>query len=217
MKLDFARCRDDSPGAMRSNPGLREVGTGWFLVALVIFSVALNASDCGGTSRITATDDRSAIGEPSPTASHGGGVAATPRFFATAAAICSRLSRAITDPKGTVLNLKSLARLAPRHAALEKKAVKELSALTAPASVAADWLRILAYRRRLAEELAKLGHAARADDVAGINRLGAVKKRLYKDLSSLATHDGVSACAKAGKSPAATIVRPPLARHAKRS
>jgi hypothetical protein len=202
---------------MTSNRGRRKAGSRWVLAAFV-FAVALNATGCGGTSRIMATNDRSATAEPSPTKSHGGsGVAATPRFFATAAAICSRLSRAITDPKGTVLNPKSLARLAPRHAALEEKAVKELSALTAPASIAADWLRIVAYRRRLAEELAKLSRAAKADDVAGINRLGAVKKSLHKELSSLAAHDGISACGKAGHSPARAIVRPPSAPHTKRS
>lgn len=187
------------------------------VVAIVL--VVCLAAGCGGTSKTGASAASSpAVVQPrtdttprkssSAGASHG-----RARFVAAAEAICRRLSREIADPKGTVLNAKNLARLAPRHAALEKNAVRELSGLTPPTSVTADWLKILAYRRTLAADLAKLGEAGKVNDIAAINELGDRKRRLYRELSALATRDGLAACGRAGK--AAALPLPPLARGAK--
>jgi hypothetical protein len=126
--------------------------------------------------------------------------AAASDFIAAADAICRRLSRDITDPKGTVLNPKSLARLAPRHAALEYRAVKALSKLMPPPSIRAAWLAVVDERSTLAAELARLGRAAEANDVSEINKLAARKASMYRKLAVLATRTGVGACGKAGQS-----------------
>jgi hypothetical protein len=119
-------------------------------------------------------------------------------FVAQADAICTRLSRDITDPPGTVLTPKTLALLAPKHAALERGANKALASLRPPDTIRADWEKILRYRGVLAVELDALGHAAAANDSAAIKRLARRKKQLYSELSVLAKRIGIAACGKAG-------------------
>jgi hypothetical protein len=123
------------------------------------------------------------------------------RFIAAADALCLRLNAAIADPAGTVLNNSNLARLAPRHAVLEKKTVGELSSLSPPASMASDWPKLLAYRRTLARELAELGTAARTGDTAAIKRLAVSKGRVHQKLAKLAARVGFTSCGQAGGTP----------------
>jgi hypothetical protein len=66
--------------------------------------------------------------------------------------------------------------------------------------MAADWEKILSYRRRLATELATLGEAAKANDATTIRRLGVMKRHVHEKLSQLAALDGFNECGKAGKS-----------------
>jgi hypothetical protein len=97
------------------------------------------------------------------------------------------------------LTAKTLALLAPKHAALERDANKALGGLRPPDTIRADWKKILRYRRALAVELDALGHAAAANDAAAIKRLGQRKKQLYGELGVLAKRFGIAACGKAGK------------------
>jgi hypothetical protein len=115
---------------------------------------------------------------------------------------------AVTDPPGTVLDTKNLARLAPRHVVIEQRALGELSKLSAPASIAVDWRNILSYRHRLTSELAKLGRVAKAGDVAAIRNLGVVKQRLHSELEAVATRAGFNECGKTGIS-TVSLARPP--------
>jgi hypothetical protein len=97
------------------------------------------------------------------------------------------------------LTPKTLALLAPKHAALERGANKALASLRPPDTIRADWEEVLRYRGVLAVELDALGHAAVANDSATIKRLGQRKKLLYGELSVLAKRIGIAACGKAGK------------------
>jgi hypothetical protein len=175
--------------------------------SLVVIVVALPVAGCGGSGAAAPKAASQAV--TASTAHHSSqGDTARPRFIAAADAICNRLNIAIADPPGTVLNNSNLARLAPRHAVLEKKAVSQLSTLTAPASMASDWLKILADRRTLARELARLGIAAKANDAAAITKLGVSKARVHQRLGTLASHDGFVACGRAGGSTAPPLSPP---------
>ena len=178
--------------------------------SFVAIAVALTGPGCGAS-----VDSKTAL-KPvkASTAPHSRDKVATSGFISAADSICNRLNIAIADPPGTVLNNANLAKLAPRHAALERKAVSELKRLVPPASMASDWLKILAYRRTLAKELAQLGVAAGANDAAAIKKLAASKGRVHNQLETLASHEGFRACGTASSgtivplSPPAHATRP---------
>jgi hypothetical protein len=190
-------------------------------VSVAIGFVALLAVGCGESSRLTSASHSAAPPQSRPAdavAKQSATRHGTSDFVAAAQSICRRLSREITDPTGTVLNAQALAILAPRHAALERKAVEELSRLRPPRSMSESWPRILAARRTLAAELVSLGRAAKAGDVTAIQRLGIRKQRLYKELATVAGRDRLGACAKAGNvSTTSPIPMLPLAQGAKRT
>jgi hypothetical protein len=93
--------------------------------------------------------------------------------------------------------MREIARIDPHHAVLEQTATSELARLTPPPSLAHDWRLILAYRRRLANELATLARAAARKDATAIQALAASKKQLHLQLRRLATRDGFKECAEA--------------------
>jgi hypothetical protein len=176
-------------------------------------AVALTGPGCGA-----GVDSKTALKTVrSSTAPRPGDKAAKSGFISAADSICNRLNLAIADPPGTVLNDAKLAKLAPRHAVLEKKAVGELGRLVPPASMAPDWAKILAYRRTLAEQLAQLGAAAGAKDAAAIKKLAAAKGRVHHQLETLASHDGFHVCGTASSSTILPLSPPKHASRPKRT
>lgn len=155
-------------------------------MSLVLVAAALAAGGCGGGS----SDARSA--GPLPDGS--------PRsqLIARADAICRRLNAQIKANKQSSLRLNEIARFAPRNAALEATALKELSKLTPPASIARDWHQVIAYRRTLMEELVKLGRYAKANNARAIHKLAASKKRVHQKLLATATRNGFKDCPQIG-------------------
>jgi hypothetical protein len=113
-------------------------------------------------------------------------------------AICRRLNTQIEANKQANLGVHEIARFAPRNAALEKAALKELSKLKPPASIARDWRQVIAYRRTLLEELVKLGRYAKANNTQAIHKLAASKKRAHQQLLTIATRDGFKDCPQIG-------------------
>lgn len=109
-------------------------------------------------------------------------------------AICRRLNTQIEANKQASLSATEIARFAPRNAALEKTALKELSKLKPPASIARDWRQVIAYRRTLMEELAKLGRYAKANNTQAIHKLSESKKRVHQKLLTIAKRDGFKDC-----------------------
>jgi hypothetical protein len=175
----------------------------YLMAVILMVAIGLPATGCGGSSSGSTGRPGTAAATTAPrpqsgTSSDPSGGTVKSRFIAAADAICGRLNAAIADPLGTVLNDTNLARLAPAHALLEKKAVSELGRLKPPESLASDWLKLLAYRRTLAKELAEVGAAAKAHDAASIKKLGASKKRVHRQLEALAARDGFGPCGEAG-------------------
>jgi hypothetical protein len=182
-------------------------------LSLALIATAVIAAGCGrtGTSATgVSTGARTGSARTSTrAASVSAAIAARTRFIAAADAICARVSRQIADPAGTALDAKTLARLAPRHARIEKRAVDELAGLKSPATLAPAWRQILQYRQRLATELATLGAAAKANDGVEIKKLGTSKRLIHTRLAAVATRNGFSACAKVTTSSEPQKVQPP--------
>jgi hypothetical protein len=153
----------------------------------------LAAAGCGGGSSGTgSTNAGSTASIPS------GDSPAERRLIATADAICGRFNTEIATTKPAGVGASELARSAPVNASLEQAALRELSKLTPPASLAGDWRRVIADRRTLAEELVKLGRYAKANNAAGIRALVVSKKAMHRELLKTATRAGFADCARVG-------------------
>jgi hypothetical protein len=119
-------------------------------------------------------------------------------LVAKADAICNELNRQLADEHVANTGDHELARITPVSAFLEEQAIRELSALTPPASLANDWQQMMSDRRTLARELKQLGHAAKANDELRVQSLIASKKAAHHKLEVLATSAGLVACARLG-------------------
>jgi hypothetical protein len=156
-------------------------------IAALALAVVLAAAGCGGSSKSESTDSGSS-----------GASAATARLIATADAICERLDARLASTTPVHLDSRTIARSAPQNAALERAALTELVKLAPPASLADDWRQIIAYRLTLADELARLGRYAKANDTRAVKALAVSKKRVHEKLFALATHDGFRVCSQVG-------------------
>src|SRR5665811_446099 len=161
-------------------------------------AISLLVAGCGGGSSnapgsgatvSAAASTQAASGQPTVTADDA-------RLIASADGICRRFNAQLTGESRAQTS--DIARTAPRNAAIESRAVGELSKLTPPASLASDWSQILAYRRTLAQELVVLAQDARAGNAAGMRALAASKKKVRNELSRLAARDGFKDCTSVG-------------------
>ncbi len=163
---------------------------------LALGAAVLAAAGCGGggSSQTTASATT-----PGSTASATSSSPEDAGLITKAEAICSRLNRTVTSAVVPgALDPRKIAAGAPRNAALERAAAEELSRLKAPATMAADWRKIVTYRLTLATELSELARAAQARRTVSITALAASKKRVHQQLSALAKRDGFKACARIG-------------------
>jgi hypothetical protein len=155
----------------------------------------LAAAGCGGSStpKPTGTAANGAATNTPVPHTHVPGDPSASRVIAKADAICRRVNSELTAaPPGFAIS--QIARSAPRNAALEERAIAELSRIRPPAVLARDWRSIIGYRRILAQELLKLVRYAKANDARAIQTLAASKKRVHQKLSALATRDGFKDC-----------------------
>jgi len=163
----------------------------------LVAAVAL-AAGCGGQGKTQQTKSASVPRSSEPRTAHESAAAA--RLIAKADAICKRLNNKLAATASTGSEARQLARSAPRHAAQERRAVAELRTLTPPASLAADWTQMIAYRQTLLEELVELARYAKANNARAIQSLGASKKRVHQKLKELARRDGFKDCSIIGVS-----------------
>jgi hypothetical protein len=161
----------------------------------VAVALALAAAGCGGSGSGDASGSAGGSGTTGGSAGTGSSRAG---LVAAADAICRRVNNELAASQKQQKNLepKEIVRFAPRNAALELKALVELHKLTPPASVAAQWGQILAYKRALAKELAQLGRDASSNDSAGIEALATSKRALHAKLLATASRLGFKECAQ---------------------
>ncbi len=162
---------------------------------MLALAVALAAAGCGASGSGSASGSGGGSGTTGESASTGSSRA---KLIAAADAICQRVNNelAASQKQQKSLEPKEIVRFAPRNAALELKALAALHKLTPPASLAAQWGQILAYKRALAEELAKLGRDASSNDSAGIEALATSKRALHAKLLATASRLGFKECAQ---------------------
>jgi hypothetical protein len=97
-----------------------------------------------------------------------------------------------------IRTMSDLARSVPHRAAVEQRAVYELSALAEPSARIHGLEQVITYRKALARELAELGALARRNDTAGAQKLGKSKATLHKKLRQAARAADLEECASTG-------------------
>jgi hypothetical protein len=127
---------------------------------------------------------------------------ATSRMIAGADTICKGVNARRTAANkrvGAVTSqaaLPKVAAVAAGLAAYERDAVGELRKLTAPASLAQDWRKILTGAEQLAENTAKLGEEAKAKNLKRVESLIHEDQKSEKELISIATTAGFKHCGR---------------------
>jgi hypothetical protein len=160
---------------------------------LALGVLALAVTGCGGSSKATGTHVSSASsGTRSTTRAPSGS------FVARAEAVCRRVNTEIVALKAKSASAAEVKRIVPQTIAIEREGLARLEKLEPPASLAHDWQRMLGYRRMLARQLAQLLDIAQKNDGTSVKPLAAAKKRLHTSLSTVATSNGFTACAKIG-------------------
>jgi hypothetical protein len=122
------------------------------------------------------------------------------QLIARADAICKRANHEIAATKPKSASKEEILRVVPISEAVEMRAAAELDGLTAPASVSRVWSQVVHDRHVLAEQLASLIPAEKANDQAGITRLTQAKKTLHASLAVAAQGVGVKDCGDVGVS-----------------
>ncbi len=123
------------------------------------------------------------------------------RMIASADAICKPLNarRAAANAQvGAVTGsaLPKVAQIAPGLAAYERKALAELNALSAPASLSEAWGKILAGTQLLAADTAKLGDDAKAGNLKAVESVVHTDQQKERELITIATTAGFKHCGR---------------------
>ena len=139
--------------------------------ALVVVAVAL--SGCGGSS-------------PKPLT--------RAELTAKADVICRRVSAKLATK--TVKSVQDIARTAPELASFEQVALNELSKLVPPADLESDWKKFIAGAQTLAENTAKLGEYAKANNLKGAGSLITSSEATQQRLLKIVKRDGITECEK---------------------
>jgi hypothetical protein len=110
-------------------------------------------------------------------------------------------------PEGKQPRGASVVQSTSHNAALERLAVAALARLKPPASLARDWRQMLAYRRKLIDELDALAGDVKTNNKRAVQSLALSKLQVHKKLLQLAARDGFKDCAHVGSDPS-TLSRP---------
>jgi hypothetical protein len=111
---------------------------------------------------------------------------------ARANAICKRVSAKISSK--SVNSQQGLARAAGELAVFEQSALIDLSKLVPPAELESDWKMFVAGAQTLAENTAKLGEYAKANNLKAAHNLIASSEAVQKQMVATARRDGLTAC-----------------------
>jgi hypothetical protein len=140
--------------------------------ALALSAIALTAPGCGKSSK------------PLTRA----------QLISQADAICKRVN---TKLKTSNINSKQdIVRLVPKLAAYEQQALAELGKLVPPASLANDWKTIVAGAQTLADNTAKLGEYAKANNLKAARGLISSSEKVQQQVQATAKRDGFKECSQ---------------------
>lgn len=116
-------------------------------------------------------------------------------FLKQANAICKR----VDDQLAAVGQVKSAAdvrRVGPGVIAAEQRGLAQLRALRPPPALSRDWQRLLGDLGQISANAGQLLAAAGSNDTATAQRVATASAQVQADITSLATSDGLTECAK---------------------
>jgi hypothetical protein len=164
------------------------------IAALVLATVMLAASGCGGSSKSShqAASSTQAPASGNVESSASKAPLSRAELIAKADAICKDL-----NAKRSTIVLRSVAdyaRYLPQAAAYYRAAIVELDKLNPPASMSRDWQTIIKADRIIAVNTAKVGEDAKAKKIAAIRPLYAATAPIQKHRLATAQRDGFKYC-----------------------
>jgi hypothetical protein len=111
---------------------------------------------------------------------------------AKANAICKTVTAKISSK--SIKTQQEIARVAGELASFEQTALTSLSKLVPPTELEDDWKRFVAGAQTLAENTAKLGEYAKANNLKGAKGLIVSSEATQKQMVTIAKRDGLTAC-----------------------
>lgn len=106
--------------------------------------------------------------------------------------ICKTVAAKVSSK--SVSNQQQIGRVAEELASFEQTALTSLSKLVPPAELESDWKQFVAGAQTLAENTAKLGEYARANNLKAAKGLILSSEATQKQMMAIAKRDGLSAC-----------------------
>lgn len=117
-------------------------------------------------------------------------------LIAKADIICKRIDDKLKSSNNTIKSQQDIARIVPKLASFEQSALAELSKLEPPASLANDWKTIIAGAQTLADNTAKLGEYAKANNLKAARHLIQASEKVQQQTLATAKRDGFKQCSQ---------------------
>jgi hypothetical protein len=176
------------------------------ILAIAAFGSAI--AGCGGSSKASTSSSTTSGASSSNTASTSAASststttarppASSATFVAAADAVCRRYNDEIIALGAKNASAAEIKRIVPPTIAIEHATIRSMRALQPPASLAADWQRMIGFRQRLVNELGSLLADASNDKSAAEKSLAAAKGEAHTELTKTATAHGFKDCGKVG-------------------
>jgi hypothetical protein len=91
-------------------------------------------------------------------------------------------------------SVRDIARIAPELASFEQKALTELSKLIPPVALESDWKQFIAGAETLAENTAKLGEYAKANNLKAARGVITSSETAQHEMRAIAKRNGLTKC-----------------------
>lgn len=117
-------------------------------------------------------------------------------LIAKADTICKRVNDKLKSSNNTIKGRQDIARIVPKLASTEQAALAELSKLVPPAALANDWKTIIAGAQTLADNTAKLGEYAKANNLKAARGLITSSEKVQQQVLATARRDGFKYCSQ---------------------
>ena len=140
------------------------------LGAVTLVAMTLAVSGCGGSSKPLTRAE----------------------LTARADAICKTVTAQLKSK--TIKTQQDIARVVPELASFEQNALTGLAKLVPPAELENDWKQFVAGAQTLAENTAKLGEYAKANNLKAGRSLITSSQTVQQQMVAIAKRDGLTAC-----------------------
>jgi hypothetical protein len=173
------------------------------LAALALATTALAAAGCGSTSKQSSTDGSVGGSTTTMTATATSSKPITPqpltraKLIAQANVICRQVNA--RRAKMRIMEIKTpqdYARFVPPFASYQQAMFAKLDKLIPPASMAKDWIQILAQAKTLADDMTRIGEYAKANEIGEVDGMLPPSTKAQEQMIVTAKRDGFKDCAR---------------------